>query len=97
MIIEFNLKSKAFKMSSTRSQKSKNVQQESSNNVSESLISPVLSENDTCVVQDVQVAGSSNQRSPRIQNSIIENLRISLKNEITSEIKNPELNLKTKC
>ena len=47
-----------------------------------------MSENDTCVVQDVQVAGSSNPQSPRIQNSIIKNLRSSLKDKITSEIKN---------
>ena len=75
-------------MSTTRSQKRRNVQQEISNTVCEGLISPVLSEDDTCVAQDVQEAGPSNPESPRIENSIIERLRISLKDEITSEIKN---------
>ena len=38
--------------------------------------------------QDVEVAGPSRPKSPRIENSLLENLRASLKEEITSEIKN---------
>ena len=75
-------------MSTTRSQKRKNDQQESSNNVCEDLISLVLSEDDIRVAQDVQIAGPSNPNSPRIENSIKENMRISPKDGITSEIKN---------
>ena len=80
-------------MSTTRSQKKSNDQQESSNTVSEGLISPVLSEYDTQVVQDVSAAGPSNPKSPRMENRIIESLRTSLKDEITSKIRNLLLNL----
>ena len=38
--------------------------------------------------QDVEAAGPSRPKSPRIENSLLENLRASLKEEITSEIKN---------
>ena len=79
------MKTKSFQMSTTRSQKKSNDQQESSNTVSEGLISPVLSEYDTQVVQDVSAAGP---KSPRIKNSIIKSWRISLKNEITPEKRN---------
>ena len=40
------------------------------------------------VAQDVSIAGPSNPKSPRIETNVIESLRISLKNEIPSEIKN---------
>ena len=46
-----------------------------------------MSEDDTHVVQGVSVAGSLNPKSPRIENSVKKSLRISLKDEITSEIK----------
>ena len=74
-------------MSTTRSQKRKNDQQENSNNVSQLLISPVLKEDVIHVAQDVQIEGPSNPKSPKIENSFLENLRISLKDEITSEVK----------
>ena len=38
--------------------------------------------------QDVEVACPSRPKSPRIENSLLENLRTSLKEEITSEIRN---------
>ena len=38
--------------------------------------------------QDVEVTGPSRPKSPRIENSLLENLRASLKEEITSEIRN---------
>ena len=38
--------------------------------------------------QDVNIAGPSRPKSPRIENSFVESLRASLKEEITSEIKN---------
>ena len=75
-------------MSTTRSQKRKNVQQESSENVSESFISPMIGENSCPLDQDVGIAGPSEPKSPRIENSLLESLRISLKEEITSEVKN---------
>ena len=81
------MKSKSFKLSKTRSQKRKNDQQESSNNLSEGLFSQGLSEYDIHADQGVQTASPSNPKSPRIENSILEIIRISLKNEIISEIK----------
>ena len=38
--------------------------------------------------QDVEVTGPSRPKSPRMENSLLENLRASLKEEITSEIRN---------
>ena len=75
-------------MSTTRSQKRKNVQQENSENVSEGFVSPLLVENSCLLNQDVDVAGPSKPNSPRVENSFLESLRASLKEEITSEIKN---------
>ena len=75
-------------MSTTRSQKRKNVQQENSENVSEGFVSPVLIENSSTLDQDVGFAGPSKPKSRRIENSFLESLRASLKEEITSEIKN---------
>ena len=59
----------------------------STDNVSEGLISPVLVGQEIQVEQDVMVEGPSSAKSPRIESSILENLRASLKDEITSEIK----------
>ena len=74
-------------MSTTRSQKRKNNQQESIESVSEGLVSPIVGECPCFSDQDVSIPGPSRPKSPRIQNSFLENLRASLKEEITSEIK----------
>ena len=74
-------------MSTTRSQKRRNNQQEVVENVSEGFVSPVLAENSCPLDQDVVVAGPSKPKSPRVENSVLESLRVSLKEEITSEIK----------
>ena len=74
-------------MSTTRSQKRKNDQQSTGENVSESLISPIVVGNLCSSNQDDEVAGPSRPKSPRIENSLLESLRASLKEEITSEIK----------
>ena len=76
-------------MSTTRSQKRRNDQQSSSENVSEGLISPIVVGNPCSLNQDDdEVAGPSRPESPWVENSLLESLRISLKEEITSEIKN---------
>ena len=75
-------------MCTTRSQKRKNIQQENNENVSEGFVSPVIIGNSCSSEQDVGVAGPSNPKSPRVENSFLESLRVSLKEEITSEIKN---------
>ena len=75
-------------MSTTRSQKRKNTQREADDNVSEDFVSPIAVENSHSSNQDVDVAGPSRPKSPRIENSLLESLRASLKEEITSEIKN---------
>ena len=66
----------------------RNDQQSTSENVSEGLISPIVVGNPCSLNQDDEVAGPSNSKSPRIENSLLESLRASLKEEITSEIKN---------
>ena len=76
------------KMSTTRSQKRRNDQQSTNENVSEGLISPIVVRNPCSLNQDDEVAGPSNSKSPRIENSLLESLRASLKAEITSKIKN---------
>ena len=75
-------------MSTTRSQKERNIQQESTENVSECLVSPIVTSNDRPLEQDIGSAGPSGAKSPRIENSTIERLRASFKDEITSELKN---------
>ena len=75
-------------MSTTRSQKRRNDQQEGDRNVSEGFVSPIVMENPCSSNQDVEVTGPSRPKSPRIENSPLESLRASLKEEITSEIKN---------
>ena len=77
-----------YKMSTTRSQKRKNDQQSTGENVSEGLISPIVVRDPCPLNQDDEVAGPSRPKSPRIENSLLESLRTSLKEEITSEIKN---------
>ena len=74
-------------MSTTRSQKRRNDQQEGDRNVSEGFVSPRVVGNPCSSDQDVEVAGPSKANSPRNENSLLENLRASLKEEITSEIK----------
>ena len=74
-------------MSTTRSQKRKNAQREVSDNVSEGSISPVNVGNPCFLAQDGDVAGPSKPKSPRVENSFLEGLRSSLKEEITAEIK----------
>ena len=75
-------------MSTTRSQKIRNNQQEVNKSVSEGFVSPIVVENPCLLDQDVSVAGPSKPKSPRIEGSFLESLRASLKEEITSEIKN---------
>ena len=74
-------------MSTTRSQKRKNNQQESTERVSESLVSPMVVEHSCFLDQDVSVAGPLIPKSPRIKNSFLESLRASLKEEKNSEVK----------
>ena len=75
-------------MSDTRSQKRKNNQQGNSENVSEGFVSPILAENPCLLDQDADLAGPSRPKSPRIDNIVLENLRTTLREEITSEVKN---------
>ena len=75
-------------MSNTRSQKRRNNQQEAGENVSEGFASPVVVETSCPLDQEESVAGPSKPKSPRIEGSFLESLRASLKEEITSEIKN---------
>ena len=74
-------------MSTTRSQKRKNNQQESAESVSESFVSPIMVGNPCPSEQDVVVAGPSKPKSTMIEGSFLESLRASLKEEITSEFK----------
>ena len=74
-------------MSTTRSQKRKINQQENSVSVSEYLVSPIVTENNHSVDQDVGSPGTSRAKSSRVESSALENLRTSLKDEITSELK----------
>ena len=75
-------------MSTTRSEKRRNYQQESTKSVSEGVVSPIILENVCHSVQDAGIAGPSSAKSPRIENRLLESLRSSLKEEITSEFKN---------
>ena len=74
-------------MSTTRSQKRKNIQREVDDNVSEGFVSPINTENSHPLDQNVELAGPSRPKSPRVENSSLESIRSSLKEEITSEIK----------
>ena len=73
-------------MSTTRSQKRRNEQQ-GDKDVSEGFISPIAVEDPCSSNQDVIMSGPSRPKSPRIENSLLESLRASLKDEITSEIR----------
>ena len=75
-------------MSTTRSQKRRTNQQEAIESVSESFVSPVVVENSCPLDQDVNMAGPSKPKSPRVEGSLLESLRASLKEENTSENKN---------
>ena len=75
-------------MLTTRSQKRRNKFRERTENVSEGLISPDVVENSGFLDQDVSATGRSNAKSLRIENSILESLQASLREEKTSEIKN---------
>ena len=82
--IEFFEKQTFFiNMSTTRSQKRRNAQREDEDNVSEGFTAPINEVNSRSSNQDVDVA-----KTPRVENSFSESLRDSLKEEITSEIKN---------
>ena len=72
---------------STRSQKRRNNQQGSSEIVSEIISSPILVENGESSDQDASIAGPFSAKTPRIENSVLEGLRVSLKEEITSKIR----------
>ena len=74
-------------MSTTRSQKRKNAQQEADDNVSEGFVSPIIKENSHPLVRNVESAGPSRPKSPRVENSLLESMRSSLKEEITSEVR----------
>ena len=74
-------------MSTTRSQKRKNIQRETDDNVSEGFVSPIITEDSHPSDQNVELAGPSRPKSPRVENSLLETMRSSLKEEITSEIK----------
>ena len=72
---------------SWRSQKRRNVLQESTELVSESIVSPILVENGGLGEPDVMFSGPSHAKSPRVKNRTLESRRASLKEELTSEIK----------
>ena len=75
-------------MLTTRSQKRKDNQQESTESVSEGFVPPIKVTNSCPLDQDATVVRPSKPKSPRIEGSFLESLRASLKEEITSEIKN---------
>ena len=86
---QINYKLESFLLTmSTRSQKRRYIPQENSGNVGENMVSPVVVENEGLVYQDALLAGLSRTKSPRVENSSLERLRVSLKEEMTSEIKN---------
>ena len=70
---------------STRSQKRGNNQQESTENESETFVSPILVQNKEPNEQDVVISGPPNTKSPRIENAARKGLRASLEEEVTSE------------
>ena len=84
-------------MSTTRSQKRKNIQREADDNVSEGFISPINTESSRPLGQDVELPGPSRPKSPRVENSLLESLKVSLKEEITSEIKNLLIESQKRC
>ena len=75
-------------MFTTTSEKRRNNQQEVIESVSEGFVPPVVVENSCRLDQNVSVAAQSKPKSPGIEGSFLESLRASLKEEITSEIRN---------
>ena len=87
--IEFFEKQTFFtNMSTTRSQKRRNTQRDAEDNVNEGFVSPINVDNSRSSNQETDVSGPSRPKSPRVENSLLESLRVSLKEAITSEIKN---------
>ena len=74
-------------MSTTRSQKRKKNSQDNPENVSEMIIPTTLQVSTDLNQQDILIAGTSSAKSPRIENSVLEELRASLKDKISSERK----------
>ena len=74
-------------MSTTTSQKKRNNLQESTENVTEGLISSIVMGSSGFLDQDALVVAPPNAELPRIENSVLESLRAALREEITSEIK----------
>ena len=74
-------------MSTTRSQKRKNNQQDFSERVSEGFVSPIALQNSCPLGDDISVTGPSKPKSPRVENCLLESLRTSLREKITSERK----------
>ena len=75
----------------TRTLKVKAVHQEVAKNVSQGLISTVLIENVDVGEQDVMMASPSRSKSPMVEKSKLDNVRMSLKEEITFDVnKNPD-------
>ena len=66
---------------STRRQKRQNNLQEGSENVNETITSAVFVGNVDLSDQNVKATGLSSAKSPRIENSLLEGLRASLKNK----------------
>ena len=75
-------------MSTTKSQKRRNNQQESTESVSEGLVSPLVVENVCHLGKDASIAEPSSAKSPTIERSFLESLRASWEEEISFEIKN---------
>ena len=66
----------------------RNNQRESTESVSEGLISPIIVGNVCDPDQDVSISGPPRPKDARIENSLLESLRATLKEEITFEIQN---------
>ena len=66
----------------TRSQRRKNNQQESAENVREIFVYAIVEEKESLGKQDVLVAGPSNSKSPRVETSILKRTRMELPPDI---------------
>ena len=73
---------------STRSQKRRNVIQESTKKVNESVVPPISVGNGGLREPGAMVGGPSHANSPRFENSTLETLRDFLEKEIASGNKN---------
>ena len=79
-------------MSTTRSpETSMNNQQQTTEIVNENMVSPVRERNTSHLDQGVVVTCPPNAKSPRVENSALESLRVSLKETIASGIKSLRL------